>query len=152
MQWSDWSSDVCSSDLCTSLNEIVFSSTSHLKEISGFDGCTSLPRIEIPSSVEIVSESGFKGCILLREITFASNSHLRQISGFDGCTSLPQIEIPSSVEDVDGFRMCNSLRVVILHAGCRVRRNEGFRLAHPFLVHDDEAVKSCRRLFHLGTH
>jgi hypothetical protein len=33
-----------------------------------------------------------------------------------------------------------------------VRRSEGFRLAHPFILYDDEAVKSCRRLFHLGTH
>jgi hypothetical protein len=33
-----------------------------------------------------------------------------------------------------------------------VRRSEGFQLAHPFIVHDDEAVKSSRRLFHLCTH
>jgi hypothetical protein len=33
-----------------------------------------------------------------------------------------------------------------------VRRRAGFPLAHPFLLYDEEAVKSCRRLFHLGTH
>jgi hypothetical protein len=139
-------------DGCTSLKEIVFSSESHLKEISGFTGCTSLARIEFPSSVEVIGEYGFEGCLVLREITFASNSHVKQIAGFHQCASLFQIEPPLSVEDVSGFRGCNSLRVVILQAGCRVRRNEGFRLGHPFLLHEDKTVKSCRRLFHLGTH
>jgi hypothetical protein len=43
---------------CASLNEIIFSSGSHLREISGFQSCTSLCRIEIPSSVEMTRKNG----------------------------------------------------------------------------------------------
>jgi hypothetical protein len=39
---------------CSSLNEVILSSDSHLKEIRGFRECTSLCRIEIPSSVEVI--------------------------------------------------------------------------------------------------
>jgi hypothetical protein len=137
---------------CTSLNAIVFSSGSHLKELFGFCGCTSLSRVEIPSSVEVIGRCGFSGCPLLNAIVFSSRSHLKELSGFCGCTSLSRVEIPSSVEEVSGFQSCISLRLVILQAGCRVRGSEGFRHAQPFILHDDEAVKSSRRLFHLGTH
>jgi hypothetical protein len=83
-----------------SLKEVIFSSSPHLGQISGFQECTSLCRIEIPSSVEVVWIYGFFGCTSLNEIIFSSDSHLRDISGFRECTSLCRIEIPSSVETI----------------------------------------------------
>jgi hypothetical protein len=100
---------------CTSLNEIVFSSESHLNRIEGFQGCTSLCRIEIPSSVEKIKNSGFPRCTSLNEIVFSSESHLKDIDGFGGCTSLCRIEIPSSVESIgdNGFSGCTSLNEIV---------------------------------------
>jgi ERCC4-type nuclease len=75
---------------CSSLNDIVFSSDSHLRVIDEFCECTSLCRIEIPSSVEVVSENGFREYTSLNEIVFSSDSHLGEISGF-GTRRAPQL-------------------------------------------------------------
>jgi hypothetical protein len=80
---------------CSSFNQVIFSSTSHLREIRGFQECISLSRIEIPSSGELIDYSGFHRCTSLKEIFFSSESHLRKIRGFYKCTSLSRIEIPS---------------------------------------------------------
>jgi hypothetical protein len=66
---------------CTSLNEIVFSSNSHLRDIYGFRECTSLCRIEIPSSVEVIGEYGFKSCQLLRVVFFPVGCRIRKSGG-----------------------------------------------------------------------
>jgi hypothetical protein len=123
-----------------------------LREISGFQVCTSLCQIEIPSSIEVIWNFGFSGCRSLNEVIFSSGSHLREISGFRQCTSLCRIEIPSSVEKIGcyGFFECNSLRVIIIGAGYRMIRNEGLRNIRPFLVYEEDDVKNCRRLVHLG--
>jgi hypothetical protein len=136
---------------CTSLNEIIFSSDSQIKDIQGFGGCTSLCRIEIPSSVAIIN--GFSECTSLNEIVFSSDSQIKEISGFEGCTSLCRIEIPSSVEVINscGFDRCTSLRVGIIHTGCRMKQNGGFRKLKPFLVHEDSDLKESRHFIHLGT-
>jgi hypothetical protein len=101
------------------LNEIIFSSDSHLREISGFGQCTSLCRLEIPSSVVTIGLNGFSGCTSLNDIVFSSDSHLRKIYGFQQCTSLCRIEIPSSVEQIghyasltSGFWGCTSLNEI----------------------------------------
>jgi hypothetical protein len=66
---------------CTSLNEIVFSSDSHLREISGFCECTSLCRIEIPSSVEKIGFYGFDGCTSLRVLIIRTGCRIRENEG-----------------------------------------------------------------------
>jgi hypothetical protein len=63
---------------CTSLNELIFSSGSHLREICGFCECTSLCRIEIPSSVEVIGPSGFRDCPLLRVVIIRAGCRLRR--------------------------------------------------------------------------
>jgi hypothetical protein len=83
---------------CFSLNEIIFPSDPHRKQISGFCEYISLSRIEIPSSLEIIDCCGFWKCSSLNEISLASDSHLKKISGFCECISLSRIEIPSSIE------------------------------------------------------
>jgi hypothetical protein len=135
-----------------SLKRVIFSSDSHLREISGFQFCTSLCRIEIPSSVEWIGLNGFLGCTSLNEIVFSSDSHLREIDGFQGCTSLCRIDIPSSVEKIGwyGFLGCTSLRLVNIRTGCRMGNNEGLRNLRPFLVHEDDDLKNGRCLVHLG--
>jgi hypothetical protein len=158
-----------------SLREIVFSSSSHVKEINGFSGCTLLHRIEFPSSVEVIGSNGFHGCKSLTDVLFSSDSHVRVIGGFIACTSLHRMTFPSSIEVVEywGFHGCTSLtniillsdshvgqisdfrecprfRVVILHSGCRVTNNESFRMIRPFIVHNDENVKGSQRLIHLS--
>jgi hypothetical protein len=88
----------------------------------------------------------------LSEIIFSSESHLREISGFEQCTSLHRIEIPSSVEVITltVFFSCPSPRVVVIHAGCQMKRNEGLRAIRPFIVYETDDVKASRSLFHLG--
>jgi hypothetical protein len=71
----------CGFYCCTSLNQIIFSSNSHLREISGFQDCTSLCRIEIPSSVEVIGEYGFTSCQLLRVVIFQAGCRIRKNSG-----------------------------------------------------------------------
>jgi hypothetical protein len=66
---------------CTSLNEVIFSSDSHLREIYGFGGYTSLCRIEIPSSVERIRYSGFIGCIALRVVTIHTGCRMKENRG-----------------------------------------------------------------------
>jgi hypothetical protein len=66
---------------CTSLNEIIFSSDSHLRDISGFRNCTSLCRIEIPSSVEMIGEHGFAFCQLLCVVIFPIGCRIRKNGG-----------------------------------------------------------------------
>jgi hypothetical protein len=165
---------------CASLDEIIFSSDSHWREINGFRECPSLCGIEIPSSVEKIGIDGFFGCTSLNEIVFSWDSHLREINGFSECTSFCRIEIPSSVEkignsaivasgfwgcislneihfsfgshlrEIDGFYGCTSLRVVIIRAGCRVRIDQQLRHRKPFLVYEEDDMKQCRSLIHLG--
>jgi hypothetical protein len=53
---------------CRSLEEIVFSFHSHLREIYEFWKSTSLCRIEIPSSVEVIGYDGFNACTSIRVI------------------------------------------------------------------------------------
>jgi hypothetical protein len=136
------------------LNEIVFSSGSHLKEIGAFCDCTSLSRIEIPSSIEVITFNGFLGCRSLKEIALSSDSHLRELDGLGYCTSLCRIEIPSSVEVIGhgGFARCPSLHVVIIRAGCRLSRKGGLQNVHAFVVYEDEYenMKHSRRQLHLG--
>jgi hypothetical protein len=67
---------------CSSLNELIFASDSHLREIGGFRECISLCRIEFPSSVEVIGSSGFRGCTLLRVVRFPKGS---QISANTAC-------------------------------------------------------------------
>jgi hypothetical protein len=73
---------------CTSLNDIRFSSDSHLRDIDGFGECTSLCRIEIPSSVEVFPWYGFSGCTSLRTVVIRAgcrikvNEGLRRIKPF----------------------------------------------------------------------
>jgi hypothetical protein len=111
-----------------SLDEVIFSTSNHLRVICGFCRCTSLSRIEIPSSVEVISESGFCGCTSLNEIIFSSDSHLKSISGFDRCTSLCRIEIRSSVEVIwdNGFSGCTSLNEIIFSSDSHLRILCGF--------------------------
>jgi hypothetical protein len=137
---------------CASLNDIVFSPDSHLRDLNGFCACTSLCRIEIPSSVEVIGMRGFLQSTSLSEIDFSSDSHLREIDGFRQCTSLCRIEIPSSVEMIgsNGFRGCTSLRVVIIRAGCRMRFNQHLRSVRPFLVYEEGDMNQRRSLIHLG--
>jgi hypothetical protein len=113
---------------CISLNEVVFSSDSHLKGIDGFGKCTSLCRIEIPSSIDKICISGFLGCTSLNELIFLSDNHLKQIDGFYECTSLCRIEIPSSVEKIEnnGFFECTSMKEVIFSRESHLRELEGF--------------------------
>jgi hypothetical protein len=122
-----------------------------MKEIDGFCGCTSLCRIQILSSVEMIGRTGFHGCTSLNEIIFSSDSQMKEIDGFCGCTSLCSIEISSSINIIRGFQECTLLRAIIIHTGCRIGNNEGFRFLNPFLVHEDSSVKESRRLVHLGT-
>jgi hypothetical protein len=79
-------------------------------------------------------------------------SHTRGIWGFGQCTSLHRIEIPSSVEVIEStaFFLCPSLRVVVIHAGCRMRRNGRLRAIRPFIVYEEDDMKASRSLFHLG--
>jgi hypothetical protein len=123
-----------------------------LREISGFRGCISLCRIELPSSVEKIGLYGFHGCRSLNEVVFSSDSHLREIFGFRGCTSLCRIELPSSVEVIgkSGFSGGTSLRVVVVGAGCRMKANGGLGMIKSFLVYEDDDLKECRHLIHLG--
>jgi hypothetical protein len=129
----------------------LFSMDSHLREIYKVRECTSHCRIDIPSSVKIIVSNGFFGCTSLNEF-FSSDNHLRWIDKFGESTSICRIEIRSSVEVIgnDGFSDSPSLRVVIIRSGCRLRRNEGFQNAHPFLVYEYEYVKQSRRHVHLG--
>jgi hypothetical protein len=69
-------------DKCRSLNEIVFSSGSHLRGISGFGGCTSLCRIELPSSVEVIGTYGFNQCTSLRVVMVGAGCRMRANGGF----------------------------------------------------------------------
>jgi hypothetical protein len=137
---------------CASLNEVLFSSDSHLRAIDGFRRCTSLCRIEIPSLVEKIGDSGFSECWRLNEIVFSSDSHLREISGFMNCMSLCQIAIPSSLEVLGGwsFFSCPWFRIVKIQAGCQMKQNQRLRDLHPFVVHEGDDVKKCRRQIHLG--
>jgi hypothetical protein len=100
-----------------SLEEIILSSSLHLREIRGFQECASLCRIEIPSSVEMITFKAFFECTSLKEVIFSSDSHLREIGGFCGCRSLCRIEIPLSVEIIDpnGFLECTSLNEILFH-------------------------------------
>jgi hypothetical protein len=63
---------------CTSLSEVIFSSDSHLREISGFQLCSSLYQIEIPSSVEVIGYCGFFSCESLRVVIFWAGCRLRE--------------------------------------------------------------------------
>jgi hypothetical protein len=49
-----------------------------------------------------------------------------------------------------GFFECTSLRVVIIHAGCRMREAEQLRTIRPFLVYEKDDMKESRSLIHLG--
>jgi hypothetical protein len=101
---------------CSSLETVIFSSESQLREIDGFQHCTSLCRIEIPPSVETIKKSGFHGCTSLIEVIFSSDSHLMAIDGFQHCISLPRIEIPESVKTLGphAFTGCIQLHTVRL--------------------------------------
>jgi hypothetical protein len=66
---------------CTSLNEIVFSSDSHLLEICGFTECISLCRIEIPSSVVRVGSGGFFGSTSLHVVMIRAGCRMRENDG-----------------------------------------------------------------------
>jgi hypothetical protein len=81
------------------------------------------------------------------------DSHMRAIDGFNYCTSLCRIAIPSSLEEIwgDGFTNCPSLRLVIIRAGCRLKRNGGLQNARWFIVYEDEYenMKHSRRDIHL---
>jgi hypothetical protein len=66
---------------CRSLNEIIFSSDSHLKEISGFVKCTSLCRIELPSSIEIIREGGLRKCTSLGVVMIPAGCRLTRNDG-----------------------------------------------------------------------
>jgi hypothetical protein len=135
-----------------SLTKVIFTSPSHLREVSGFGDCTSLCRIEIPSSVEKIGDCGFYCCTSLNQIIFSSNSHLREISSFGNCTSFCRIEIPSSVEviGVCGFNSCQSLGIVICQARCRIRKNGGLKRIKGFVIYEHEDTKERRRLVHHG--
>jgi hypothetical protein len=113
---------------CSSLNEVIFSSNCHLREIDGFQKCISLCRIEIPASVELIGDLGFFQCTSLTEIFFLSDSHLREIRGFQKCTSLCRIEVPSSVEVIDdsGFAGCTSLKDIVFSSNSHLREISGF--------------------------
>jgi hypothetical protein len=82
---------------CASLNEVIFSPGSRLKQIEGFRVCTSLYRIEIPSSVKVIGRGGFKGCTSLSEVIFSPGSQLEEIDGFGESTSLCRLEVPSFI-------------------------------------------------------
>jgi hypothetical protein len=111
-----------------SLNEVIFSTSNHLREIDGFSKCTSLCRIEIPSSVEKIGEIGFSGCTSLNEIIFSPDSHLKEIDGFGECTSLCRIEVPLSVEKIgeNGFSECKSLNEIVFSSDSHLREIHGF--------------------------
>jgi hypothetical protein len=135
---------------CTSLTEIVFPSDGYLIAIDGFTKCTSLCRIEFPSSLERIGRDGFYECTSLTEIIFSSDSQVKEINGFGKCRLLCQIELPPSLQIVSGFFKCTRLRIIIIHAGCRLKVNSGIRNIRPFIVHEDHNVKHSRRLIHLG--
>jgi hypothetical protein len=90
--------------------------------------------------------------IISRNYFFSSESYLQKIDGIQQCTSLHRIEIPLSVEVIEkyGFYGCTSLRVVVIHAGCRMRANERLRANRVFMIYEDGDVKASRSLFHLG--
>jgi hypothetical protein len=62
--------------------------------------------------------------------------------------------MPSSVEVIGdgGFRDSILLRLVIIRAGCRLRRNEEFQKLRSFLVDEDgnEDMKHSRHYIYLG--
>jgi hypothetical protein len=138
---------------CISLNDLIFSSPSQLRVIHGLERCTSLCRIEIPSLVAVIGDYAFYECAVPNEVIFSSDTDLREIHGFWKCRSLYRIEIPSSVEVIgeSGFFFCTSLRIIALHAGCRMRENQRLQTLSPFLVYEDDDIKESRRLIHLGS-
>jgi hypothetical protein len=87
---------------CTSLNEIVFSSDSHLREIYRFRGCTSLCRIEIPSSVEMIASEGFHGCTSLRVVIISTRCRMKENAGFRNIK-------PFLVDEGDDVKACRRL-------------------------------------------
>jgi hypothetical protein len=38
----------------------------------------------------------------------------------------------------------------MIRTGCRIRENKGLRNIKPFLGYEEEDMKECRRLVHLG--
>jgi hypothetical protein len=63
---------------CTSLNEIVFSSDTRLREILWLWECTSLYRIQFPSSLENMEYVSFSRCTSLRVVIIRAGCRLKR--------------------------------------------------------------------------
>jgi hypothetical protein len=92
------------------------------------------------------------GCTSPNEITFSSDGHLRKISWFGERTSLSRIEHLRSVEVFGrgGFNSWQSLRVVIVQAGCGMRKKDWLKHIKTFLVYEPESMKKRYRFVHHG--
>jgi hypothetical protein len=108
------------------LNEIIFSSDSQLREISGFQQCRSLHRIEIPSSVEVIWKNSFSNCTLLRVVIIRARCQIRNNEGFRNLHPFIVYGNESSDADADADTNANA--------------NDN----------KDENVKNYRRQVHLG--
>jgi hypothetical protein len=80
MQWSDWSSDVCSSDLVNTLTSLTFEEDSALTVIGpvAFHSC-SISAVRIPRNVIVLSERCFSHCLQLETLEFENGSALQEI-------------------------------------------------------------------------
>jgi hypothetical protein len=131
-----------------SLQEVIFTSDSHLRVLAGFWRCTSLCRLAIPASFEIIK--GFDDNCSLKDVIFPSDSHLRELDGFSRCTSLCHLAVPASVEIIKGFDGNCSLRELIVRPGSQLKVHAVFRGCHLFIVcEDDDFIKGSRRRLHL---
>ena len=87
---------------CSSLSEIVISSSVTSIGKGAFSWCSSLSKIVIPSSVTSIGDSAFSCCVSLSEIVIPSSVTSIGNSAFSCCSSLQYISIPKSVICLNG--------------------------------------------------
>ena len=92
---------------CTSLQKIVFPSSSTCIEVNAFRDCRSLVNVDIPNSVQTIKDSAFSGCAALQKIFFPNNlTEIGQFA-FHG-TGLQKVTISSSVNYIGEHAFCNT--------------------------------------------
>jgi hypothetical protein len=120
---------------CTSLQKVIFETSSSMHIFDGlgndvnltqinlpenvdsicgcaFWGCRSLTSIKIPSNVKTLGNNTFENCSSLRRITLPSNLIYIESAPFNGCTSLDSLNIPSTVKEIEysSFDGCTGLK------------------------------------------
>lgn len=113
---------------CTSLKEVIISSSLSTIGDNAFSNCTSLSKISIPNSVIYIGKSAFYNCSQLTEMIIPCSLTEINEQAFANCFYLKKVIIPTSVSSIGpkSFMNCKSLKEIDISSSVNNIGNEAF--------------------------